>query len=62
MGENEKVGGQKILVFSHGVWLEVEKWRDEKKNCLVEKKNQMIEKVNCTLIPLLNKKNTIFFG
>ena len=32
--EMEKWGMEKILVFSFGVWLGVEKWRNEKLFCL----------------------------
>ena len=38
---------KETLVFPQGIWLGVEKWRDEKIFCLVKKKNKRIENRVC---------------
>ena len=55
---------KKILVFSHDVWFGVEKWRNKKLFCLIEKKNKRIENVdyiNLVMCPSTKKINLIVY-
>ena len=40
---------EEILIFSYVLGLSVEKWRDGKLFCLVEKKNERIENIVCKI-------------
>ena len=53
-----------ILVFSHDVWFRVEKLRNIKLFCLIEKKNKRIENVdyiNLVICPSTKKINIIVY-
>ena len=41
----EKWEDEQILIFSHGISLGLEKWRDRKLSCLVEENSEKIENV-----------------